>query len=134
MKIKPKKLLTITLATLGVIFLFYVSVVAISQQSHNGIEIEDLDNEKIMALANEMKTWEKPERGYSWEDVANSMINFPDRVTTDGHCKRCSSTRIKLRFVSPAWTWEELCGRSGDMTICPKCHTQTELYGRIIMN
>ena len=129
MKNKTKRLFKVTFSVLGVILLLYIAVIAISRQIHNTI-----DEEKVIALTEEMKTWEDAEHGFSWEDVANSMIDYPDEVKTDGLCASCLSTRIKLRFVSPAWTWEELCGRSGDMTICPKCHTQTELYGRIIMN
>lgn len=33
---------------------------------------------------------------------------------------------IQVYFSSPSWTWEKLCGRAGNMLICPKCHTQQE--------
>lgn len=72
---------------------------------------------------------------YPWEDVLSSMYKYPEKVTTvnDQKCPHCGGQLIKLYFMSPGWTWSELCGRGGDMTICPNCIEQIS-FNLTIMN
>ncbi len=46
-------------------------------------------------------------------------------------CPFCSAPFEDLSrvfFVSPAWTWQELCGRAGWLTICEKCNVQVQFF------
>lgn len=46
-------------------------------------------------------------------------------------CPFCASPFKELErvfFVSPPWTWQELCGRAGWLTICPKCEIQVQFF------
>lgn len=46
-------------------------------------------------------------------------------------CPFCASPFEELErvfFVSPPWTWQELCGRAGWLTICPKCEIQVQFF------
>lgn len=62
---------------------------------------------------------------YPWEDIAESMIEFPDRVSFNHSiCPDCKRQRIRLFFTSPEITWNHLCGVAGYMVICPYCKKQ----------
>lgn len=62
---------------------------------------------------------------YPWEDVFESMRKQPeDVVRVDEKCPDCGGNLVELYFRSPDWTWRELMGRAGKMTICPKCPSQ----------
>ena len=67
-------------------------------------------------------------RGYfPWNDVLASMHTMPEKVKiTEIVCPNCGEKLVELYFSSPAWTWRELCGRGGHMTICPNCPQQME--------
>lgn len=89
-------------------------------------------NDRIEALANEIKNWEKQEGQLSWEDVALSMLRFPEKITFDyDRCPHCGHSRIHIHFHSPKWTWAMMCGKAGEMAICPSCKTQSALFGKI---
>lgn len=55
------------------------------------------------------------------------------------HAKACSECGAKaavlewLYFRSPAWTWEQLVGREGWLTICRSCHHQVDFFV-VVMN
>lgn len=84
-------------------------------------------NDMIETLANEIKDWEKQEKQFSWNDVALSMLRFPERITFDYDCcPDCGHSRIRIYFYSPEWTWATMCGVGGYMTICPECKIQAE--------
>lgn len=84
-------------------------------------------NDRIEAVANEIKGWEKQERHFSWKDVALSMLRFPERVTFNyDSCPLCGNSRIRIFFYSPECTWAMMCGVGGDMIICPECKIQAE--------
>lgn len=92
-------------------------------------------NDRIEALANEIKNWEKQEGQFSWKDVALSILELPERITFDyDRCPDCGHARIRIYFHSPKWTWAFMCGKAGDMTICPSCKTQSALFGMITCN
>ncbi len=51
--------------------------------------------------------------------------NFKDHQS----CPKCSlksEALIWINFKSPKWTWENLCGREGPLSICPNCKIQVE--------
>lgn len=97
-------------------------------------------NNRIEALANEIKNWEKQEGQFSWKqegqfswkDVALSILELPERITFDyDRCPDCGHSRIRIYFHSPKWTWAMMCGKAGEMAICPSCKTQSALFGMI---
>lgn len=64
---------------------------------------------------------------FPWNDVLASMYTMPEKVKiTELVCPNCGEKLVELYFSSPAWTWRELCGRGGHMTICPNCPRQVE--------
>lgn len=59
---------------------------------------------------------------FSWEDVFASMITRPEKVWyLNDTCPDCGGRLVELEFRSPSWTWRELCGSQGPMTICIDC-------------
>ncbi len=59
---------------------------------------------------------------FPWNDVLASMTSMPGKVTfLEETCPDCGEKLVSLYFKSPAWTWEQLCGRAGFMKICPHC-------------
>lgn len=92
-------------------------------------------NDRIEALANEIKNWDKQEGQFSWKDVALSILELPERITFDyDRCPDCGYSRIRIYFHSPKWTWAMMCGKAGEMAICPSCKTQSALFGMITSN
>lgn len=92
-------------------------------------------NNAVEALANEIKDWKKQDKQFSWKDVALSMLRFPERITFDyDRCPDCGHSRIRIYFHSPKWTWAMMCGKAGEMAICPSCKTQSALFGMITRN
>lgn len=52
-----------------------------------------------------------------------------DRAARDcPGCGRPSSELNWIYFSSPAWTWQQLCGRAGWMTVCWPCHLQVDFF------
>lgn len=92
-------------------------------------------NNAVETLANEIKDWKKQDKQFSWKDVALSMLRFPERITFDyDRCPDCGHSRIRIYFHSPKWTWAMMCGKAGEMAICPSCKTQSALFGMITRN
>lgn len=92
-------------------------------------------NNAVEALANEIKDWKKQDKQFSWKDIALSMLRFPERITFDyDRCPDCGHSRIRIYFHSPKWTWAMMCGKAGEMAICPSCKTQSALFGMITRN
>ena len=65
---------------------------------------------------------------FPWKDVGNCL----NRPTFQGGTKRCPKCGrpayrlVWIFFTSPPKTWEELCGRCGQLSLCPKCKKQVE--------
>ena len=93
-----------------------------------------MDKEKIKALIEEIRLSGTKELVYfPWEYVFDSMLNYPEKVCLSYEtCPDCGEQLIQVYFSSPSWTWEQLCGRAGDMLICPKCHEQKDFFLRIM--
>lgn len=43
-------------------------------------------------------------------------------------CGRAASELSWIYFSSPAWTWQQLCGRAGWLVICQPCHLQVDFF------
>lgn len=84
---------------------------------------------------------------FPWEDVeaCRGCTSRPSSFggETDGHsgppedksqldgCHGCGRTAEQLEWIyfqSPAWTWQEHCGRAGWMGICAYCRFQIHCY------
>lgn len=47
-------------------------------------------------------------------------------------CGRPSSELAWFYFESPKWTWDNLCGRAGWMTVCDACRAQVDFFLEVI--
>lgn len=71
---------------------------------------------------------------FLWSEVLASMYTDPEGVSViDSLCPDCRENLIRLKFSTSAWTWEELYGRGGYMTICPECPQQLD-FELVVMN
>ena len=62
---------------------------------------------------------------FPWGDVLGSLCTYPYKMSlTHELCPRCGSRMVSLYVSSPAWTWKGLCGRAGNMLVCPECPCQ----------
>lgn len=74
---------------------------------------------------------------FPWNDV---KLCFKDKLKSkdfENHdncpnCKLKSEKLIWIKFRSPEWTWQNLCGRAGPLSICPKCKIQVEFITEIM--
>lgn len=99
--------------------------------------------EKVESLASYVKMWVSREEEetsifeneFPWDDVALSMLSYPDSVKfSNKTCDRCrKQTLVHIYFRSPSSTWRNMCGRAGHMTICTDCKKQVE-YSPTMMN
>ena len=79
---------------------------------------------------------------YPWEDIEEARHNRrlqrqhkPDEAACYREkarpCPKCGRTSKDLAwfyFESPEWTWANLCGRAGWMTVCDACHAQVDCF------
>ena len=64
---------------------------------------------------------------FPWKDVVASIKEqefIP--IIIDHRCDKCSNNTTIVYFVSPIWTWQNLCGRAGYLIICPQCMRQID--------
>ena len=116
----------------------------------------DRKNDEARTMANEISVNPEmfiPDTSYSeccfpWDDVLaciNSNENraekfknsFPLKQVIEKHqsCPKCgvkSQNLYWIYFISPAWTWEKLCGRAGYLSICPACKIQVEFLTKVM--
>ncbi len=96
----------------------------------------------------EYKKWEIREAYFPLEDVEACMNDcestfikhLSDRHLEDkaNHrpCPLCGKPSEELKWIcynSPTWTWENLMGRGGPMSICPDCGCLVEFIC-VVMN
>jgi hypothetical protein len=63
---------------------------------------------------------------YPWVDCAShleKLVSY-DVLVTDMRCHKCGRRIVIIPFRSPAWTWEHMCGREGELYLCPSCMRQ----------
>jgi hypothetical protein len=73
---------------------------------------------------------------YPWEDV---LACFGETLPQDdfkfhNSCPKCGLNSEKLCWIdfrSPRWTWKNLCGVQGPLSICPECKIQVELIIKV---
>lgn len=84
---------------------------------------------------------------YPWEDVDKARHNPRlQRKHPPGEadkyrvmakpCPKCGKASGELAwfyFESPKWTWENLCGRAGWMTVCDACHMQVDFFLEVMI-
>jgi len=68
---------------------------------------------------------------FPWDEVQACLNDKLDASDFKGRkiCPKCGMASEDLYWInykSPQWTWYELCGRAGPMSICPKCKIQVE--------
>lgn len=64
---------------------------------------------------------------FPWRDVLACLFTKHEHlVLSESVCPECGERLVVFKFSSPAWTWNNLCGRSGFMTICPNCPKQVD--------
>lgn len=59
---------------------------------------------------------------FPWEDVRPCLKNKTVKLKTK--CPKCARQLKRIYFISPAYTWENLCGRAGWLTVCVQCKLQ----------
>ena len=74
---------------------------------------------------------------FPWKDVMACFDKRLDAKKFTGHkkCPKCgkkSQDLIWIQFRSPSWTWKELVGREGPLSICPHCKIQVEFILQIM--
>lgn len=87
------------------------------------------DVERIEKLAADIKGWDSMEINEDSvyfnvprRDIVLSILKHPQDVTFEvGECPDCGNGMVSLRFVSPDWKWQHLCGEAGPMQICTHC-------------
>ncbi len=99
-----------------------------------GLEGHHLDEEQVNALVEELRSHAAQDKLiFPWEDVFASMKKYPEKVClSSGTYPDCGERLIQLYFSSPDWTWEQRCGRAGDMLVCPQCHAQKDFILKIL--
>ncbi len=63
---------------------------------------------------------------YPWADCAAHLeeLESYNVLVTEMACKECGKRIVIIPFRSPEWTWGHLCGREGELYICPSCMRQ----------
>lgn len=57
------------------------------------------------------------------EDVYNSLLKYPNKVfmCNGEKCCKCWGPVVIIYFITSPYSWENLCGRAGNMKICSCC-------------
>ena len=63
---------------------------------------------------------------YPWADCASHLeeLESYNVLVTEMRCDKCGKRIVIIPFKSPEWTWGHLCGREGELYICPSCMRQ----------
>ena len=79
------------------------------------------------------KAKDNSKRYFKWREVVESVQKtdlLPAIVSYK--CDQCNRNAVMLYFCSPQWTWEKLCGRAGNLIICPHCMRQLWFHETVI--
>lgn len=66
---------------------------------------------------------------FPWEHVNICMEDTIEEIPNRLPCLVCGRPSEELKWIhfsTPQWTWENLLGREGAMSICTDCHCQVE--------
>ena len=101
----------------------------------DSLMIREYTAEETDVLINQItKAGDEKKVFFTWKDVVESM---KERQTIpkiiDHKCNKCRNNTVVVYFVSPMWTWENLCGRAGYLVICPHCIEQLD-FSCTVMN
>ncbi len=72
---------------------------------------------------------------YPLEDVEACLDTEEIAKPNHQSCPLCGKPSEELKWIyfrSPTWTWQELCGRAGPMSICPDCGCLVEFICAIM--
>ncbi|MCX8021033.1 MAG: hypothetical protein N2747_11130 [Chitinophagaceae bacterium] len=74
---------------------------------------------------------------FPWKDVIACFDKKLESENYKNHnkcpkCGRSSEELVWIEFRSPDWTWKNLCGRKGPLSICPECKIQVEFILKIM--
>lgn len=85
-------------------------------------------NEMLLEELIEMaliKTESSPEDFDGTDDITDNLRRHRETAELSGiKCPDCGHHMIRFFVSSPAWTWQNLCGRAGILTYCPNCKSQ----------
>ena len=78
---------------------------------------------------------------FSWEHVEEFIVakhgvkHFESKkMKLKGQpCDLCQGPTLQLHCKSPAWTWQNLCGRACDIEVCFNCKAWRH-YGIIVIS
>jgi hypothetical protein len=102
-------------------------------EEYNTISGEDLPKNDEFRQENEDNWSEK----FPWNDVKSCLKDKLDNKKFKGHrncpkCGRYSEELVWIMFNSPPWTWRNLCGRKGPLSICPNCKIQVDFLCEVM--
>lgn len=85
-------------------------------------------NEMLLEELIEMaliKTESSPADFDGTDDITDNLRRHRETAELSGvRCPDCGHHMIRFFVSSPAWTWQNLCGRAGILTYCPNCKSQ----------
>jgi len=58
----------------------------------------------------------------------DEAARYRERARPCPKCGRTSKDLAWFYFESPEWTWANLCGRAGWITVCDACHAQVDCF------
>jgi len=97
------------------------------------------DYEAWRAEENRRLEMERMRQGYfPWEDVEacrkrrGRSPRPEERAIACPECHTPGERLTWIHFSSPAWTWQNLCGREGWLTVCDRCHLQVQFFAEMI--
>lgn len=97
-------------------------------------EVREYNDEETRELIKKMERTRSEEIIFRWDEViASIQQSETNPLVIPEKCDKCHNDMIVVYFVSPAWTWKNLCGRAGDLIICPHCIRQLK-FNCTIMN
>ena len=67
---------------------------------------------------------------FPWDDVRQCYDRKiePMNGSSCPSCNLPGNQLLWIDFVSPPWTWKNLCGREGYLSICERCHVQVDFW------
>jgi hypothetical protein len=82
----------------------------------------------IIAGCGKKSSHENMTQVFPWEDVDACMENIIAPEVKGLLCPKCGKEVKWIRFISPSWTWEKMCGRVGPLAICLDCRIQVKFF------